>query len=114
MLRICTFSGALFDRLVLYVATLGQCRVPFLLDLSEPLRIKKPAEQTGLLSAFVSLLPLASAIICCVGVWLAPEIVALLAEGVLMDIGLFIFNEFLTGFCVLAQITLVGLFAFLN
>jgi len=62
------------------------------------------------LSALVTLLLLGLAIACFIGGWLAPDLVALLAAGLLMATGVLTPNEALAGFGSPALITLVGLF----
>lgn len=66
------------------------------------------------MSALVTLLLLALAIACFIGGWLAPELVALLAAGLLMATGVLTPNEALAGFGSPALITLVGLFVLSN
>ena len=66
------------------------------------------------LSALITLLLLVLAIACFVGGWLAPELVALLAAGLLMATGVLTPTEALAGFGSPALITLVGLFVLSN
>ena len=66
------------------------------------------------MSALVTLLLLGLAIACFIGGWLAPELVALLAAGLLMATGVLTPNEALAGFGSPALITLVGLFVLSN
>jgi Na+/H+ antiporter NhaD/arsenite permease-like protein len=66
------------------------------------------------LSALVTLLLLALAIACFNGGWLAPELVALLAAGLLMATRVLTPTEALAGFGIPALITLVGLFVLSN
>ena len=66
------------------------------------------------MSALVTLLLLGLAIACFIGGWLAPELVALLAAGLLMATGVLTPNEALAGFGSSALITLVGLFLLSN
>ena len=66
------------------------------------------------MSALVTLLLLALAIACFIGSWLAPELVALLAAGLLMATGVLTLNEALAGFGSPALITPVGLFVLSN
>ncbi|WP_413439639.1 SLC13 family permease [Synechococcus sp. MIT S9509] len=66
------------------------------------------------MSALITLLLLVLAIACFVGGWLAPELVALLAAGLLMATGVLTPTEALAGFGSPALITLVGLFVLSN
>ncbi len=66
------------------------------------------------MSALITLLLLGLAIACFIGGWLAPELVALLAAGLLMATGVLTPNEALAGFGSPALITLVGLFVLSN
>jgi len=61
-------------------------------------------------SGWITLVVLAVAIVLVVGAWLAPEIVAVSATGLLIATGVFEHSKALAGFGSPALITLLGMF----